>query len=178
MKTLKISAKSARLLFNGCQLEYMRDVCHGRCCDAPTDPNGCKVIVTPAEAVSYKYEYRVKTVDNMLVGVNGKCPFKMDDHLCMIHNFGKPLGCTMSPFTVNSNDTIVIKNRNKLMRCYKAAPAIPAYKAYFNSLVAIVGLSNAIDIRNHLDKGGGDMTVEIQNLKYDIIKFVTEGRRK
>ena len=62
-----------------------------------------------------------RVIDGLLQPKTGcrKCPFKTPEHLCGIHFSGsKPFGCIASPFTLNANDTLIVRNRYRLLKCY------------------------------------------------------------
>lgn len=160
---VKVSAASARQLFNGCDPAFIRDVCHAKCCDAPTRPTGMLVTIHPSEQA--RVEARGGVVDNGLLQPNPgerRCPFKTADHLCGMHfTPDKPFGCIASPFTLNKNNTLIVRNRYRLLPCYKVGRLIPAYRAFSASLMLIFGVEGAKRITAHLDAGGGDLVVSI-----------------
>lgn len=160
---VKISAASARQPFNGCDPAFIRDVCHAKCCDAPTRPTGMLVTIHPSE--QHRVETRGGVVKDGLLQPKPEargCPFKNDDHLCDLHfTPDKPFGCIASPFTLNKNNTLIVRNRYRLMPCYKAGKRIPAYRAFRASLMLIFGVEGAKKITAHLDGGGGDLVVSI-----------------
>lgn len=156
---VKISAKSARLMFTECGPACIeQNGCGGNCCDAPSKPGGCLVTVHPSEAAHIAALGGV--VENgRLVPEPGQkgCPFKHKG-LCAIHKAGKPFGCVASPFTVNKAGTLIVRNRYKLLPCYKGGGAkAEAYKVFRTSLVAIFGEDEAARITAHLDGGGDDL---------------------
>lgn len=160
---VKISAASARQPFNGCAPAFIRDICHGRCCDAPTRPTGTMITIHPSE--EDRIGKRGGVVRNgLLMPREGerRCPFKTEDHLCSLHfTPDKPFGCIASPFTLNKNNTLIVRNRYRLLPCYKVGRMIPAYRAFSASLMLIFGTDGAKRITAHLDAGGGDLIVPI-----------------
>ena len=46
---VEVSCASAWQRFHGCDEDYIRQVCHGRCCTAPGRPGGAIVTITDAE---------------------------------------------------------------------------------------------------------------------------------
>lgn len=132
---IKISNKSLKLKFQPCEPDYIKNVCHGRCCEGA---NGLMVTVHDSEikrieAIGAHLGVTVK--NNFIVDKDktGLCPFKTKEGLCSIHE-DKPFGCKAIPFTLNKNDTLIIRNRYRLLRCYNTPEAIPAYKAHQWSL--------------------------------------------
>ena len=169
---VKVSAKSARLLFNGCDPLFIASICHSRCCDSPGRPTGMMVTVHPFE--QHRIEKRGGVVaDGFLQPSNGcrGCPFKsLETHLCGLHGSGdKPFGCIASPFTLNQNDTLIVRNRYKLLPCYKAGRLIPAYRAFSESLSLIFGKTEAERIVEHLDNDGDDLHAEVMPLAYRML---------
>ena len=158
--TVKISAKSARLLFHGCEPGYIQAVCHAACCDAPSRPTGMLVAIHHSEQP--RIEARGGRISlGLLQPIPGKrgCPFKTGAHLCALHGGqDKPFGCIASPFTLNRNNTLIVRNRYKLLRCYRDG-LLPAYRAFGQSLVLLFGALVAARITRHLDAGGADLLV-------------------
>jgi hypothetical protein len=90
------------------------------------------------------------------------CSFKTAEHLCSLHfTPDKPFGCIASPFTLNKNNTLIVRNRYRLLPCYKSGKQIPAYRAFSASLILIFGVEGAKQITDHLDSGGGDLMMSI-----------------
>jgi len=175
---VKVSAKMARLKFNGCDPDYIRDVCHASCCQSSTHPTGTLITVHPTETAAM--EARGATVlDGMLQPNPGekKCPFKTGEHLCGLHfTPDKPFGCIASPFTLNKNGTLIVRNRYTKLKCYKDGNQIPAYKAFRASLDLIFGAEEAARICDHLDNGGGDLFAHMARDVHD--KLVTNDQLK
>lgn len=177
MPKIKISSKSLRQLFNGCDPDYIRNVCHARCCQSSTADTGIVVTIHPEEESAISA--RGGIIKNGLLQPNkGEkvCPFKnKTTHLCGLHfTPDKPFGCIASPFTLNSNDTLIVRNRYRLLKCYgdrhPSNKKIPAYKSFSASLSLIVGEDEARRISTHLDNGGGDISVSISSDVYEKLK--------
>lgn len=169
--TVRVSAAMARLLFHPCDPDFIRDTCHAKCCDAPSRPTGMLVTIHPSE--QEKIEALGGRVEAGLLqpaaGCRG-CPFKSaESHLCNLHESGsKPFGCIASPFTLNPNGTLIVRNRYRLLPCYKTAEgSIPAYKAHAASLRLLFGEAEAARITAHLDAGGGDLEAKMPREVHD-----------
>lgn len=169
MKLIKVSAKMARLRFNGCNRDYIKKVCHGACCRSSTA--GMLVTIHPSE--KEKIKARGGVVKNSFLQprpTEKHCPFQNKDFLCDLHRTpAKPFGCIASPFTLNKNGTLIIRNRYKLLKCYNKGKRLPAYKAFRSSLVLIFGEEEATRISNHFDKGGGNLYAWISHQNFDIL---------
>jgi len=161
--SIKISAKSVRQLFKGCTQEYITKVCKGKCCEGSGE---LSVAISEREKNGIE-ELGAEVKGGLIVAdKRGKCPFKRPDGLCGLHGtVRKPIGCRASPFTLNKNNTLIVRNRYRLMRCYKGG-TVPAYKAYSESLVALFGSDIAAEITTHLDGGGGDIVKEMPMYVY------------
>ena len=179
--SIKISAKMAALKFNGCEPEYIKNVCHAKCCESSTQPTGTMITIHPSENERIESLGGV-VINNMLQPREGekKCPFKTKDNLCGIHfSAGEPFGCIVSPFTLNKNNTLIVRNRYRLLKCYNDGRKIPAYKAFGESLILLFGEDQASKIVDHFDNGGGDymaeMNINIYNsvIENDLAKHQT-----
>ena len=94
---IKVSAKNARLRFNGCEPDYIKNVCHAHCCESSTAPSGTFIAVHPTEEKTLEARGG-KILNGLLQSVNRKCPFKTSENLCGLHfTKDKPFGCIASP---------------------------------------------------------------------------------
>lgn len=162
-RRVKVSAASARLRFHGCDPDYIRDVCHASCCQSSTAPSGIMVTIHPSEQAAIEARGAVVR-DGLLQPREGekRCPFKTSADLCGLHGTSdKPFGCIASPFTLNRNGTLIVRNRYKSLKCYDDGPRLPAYKAFRASLDLIFGPAEAARVCDHLDAGGGDIAATI-----------------
>jgi hypothetical protein len=158
MRRIRVSAKMARLPFNGCDPEYIKNVCRGACCRSSTQPEGTLISIHPDEVAAMEARGQ-RVVNGKLVTPARRCPFQNgDDHLCGIHfTPDKPFGCIASPFTLNGNDTLIVRNRYRLLKCFDDGQKIPAYRAFAASLRLVFGAEEAARITAHLDAGGDDV---------------------
>ena len=156
---VKVSAKSLMLDFVPCSPGFINNVCKGKCCDAPSRTDGCLVTIHHDETNNIENRGGV-IVDGLLKPLRGKkgCPFKKSN-LCSLHETkDKPFGCIASPFTLNKNNTLIVRNRYKMLPCYKATEGkLPAYEAHNASLNLIFGKDESKKIVSHLNKGLGDI---------------------
>jgi hypothetical protein len=90
--------------------------------------------------------------------------------LCGLHGTDvKPFGCIASPFTLNSNGTLIVRNRYKLLRCYSDGRRLPAYVAFRASLDLILGHTEAARVCEHLAAGGGDCGASMPRANYLVL---------
>jgi len=154
---VKVSAKSARQAFNGCEPDYIRDVCHAACCKSSTAPTGTIISIHPTEEAKIRARGG-EIKDGLLLPLAGErmCQFEgKESHLCGLHGSDdKPFGCIASPFTLNKNNTLIVRNRYRLLKCYNDGPKIPAYKAFRTSLNMLFGSDESQRICDHLEGGG------------------------
>lgn len=172
LMTVKVSAKMARLPFNGCDPEYIARVCRARCCESSTAPGGTLITIHASEQAAI--EAAGGRVVNGMLSANPqtkKCPFKTAADLCGLHfTDHKPLGCIVSPFTLNANGTLIVRNRYKLLKCYDQGPRLPAYHAFRSGLDLIFGPAEAARVCAHLDAGGGDLTAAMPARNYHMLR--------
>ena len=170
---VKVSAASMRQEFAGCSPDYIRDVCHASCCRSSIAATGIIVTIHPTEQAAIKAVGGV-VVNGLLQPADGcrRCPFQSTEtHLCGLHDTpAKPFGCIASPFTLTRNGhTLIVRNRYRLLKCYRDGDRIPAYIAFRASLDLIFGRDVAQDISDHMDAGGGDMVANITDDTYDVL---------
>lgn len=150
-----------RQQFNGCEPDYIRDVCHASCCRSSTDPSGTRIAVAPVEVISLARRGAV-VIDGYLQSVARRCPFQAADGLCGLHGTGdKPFGCIASPFILTSRGTLIVRNRYRMLKCYRDGRRLPAYVAFRSSLDLLFGPAEAARIVAHLEAGGGDLTAQM-----------------
>jgi Fe-S-cluster containining protein len=169
---VKVSTKSAVLKFHGCTVEYIRDVCHARCCFH--SGSAAMVAIHPSEEHKVRpyLPPGVDIIDGMLT-CGTACTFiDPTTHLCTLHQTdAKPFGCIASPFTLNSHNTLVIRYRYVSLKCYNDGPGpLPAYVAYRTSLDTIFGLKEANRICVLLAHGVVDPVGFIPQENYEIIR--------
>lgn len=139
-----VSTRSMWQRFHGCTPEFIEDVCHAKCCDAPSRPTGTLITIHPSEEAAMR-ALGQEVDGGLLVTPERRCPFKTEKHLCALHDTGqKPFGCCASPFTLTKRDTLIVRNRYRMLPCYsgKAKPDEewpPAYIAFKSSLERLFG---------------------------------------
>ncbi len=176
---VKVSAASARQRFHGCEPGYIDTVCHGRCCESSTSPTGTRIAVLPdEEPVLIQLGARID--GGMLQPAPGKkkCPFKTATNLCGVHGTpAKPFGCIASPFVLTKRDTLIVRNRYRLLVCYKDdrdGPAPPAYVAFRSSLDLMFGAEEAARVCALLDDGSGDLVARMPADAYDKLRRLSD----
>lgn len=139
---IRINLAALQQKFHPCTLDFIRDTCQARCCRSTVDPSGIAVVVRPQEiipleALGAKIDHETGRIE----AVNRRCPFQREDnHCCSLHGTPeKPAGCIISPFTVNKNNSLIVRNRYRMFPCFKAEGAIPVYLAHRGSLERLFG---------------------------------------
>jgi len=155
---VRVSAAQLRQPFNGCEPDYIRDVCHGACCRSSTGP--AQVVLLPAE-VAVVRRYGADTTGLRIdADARGRCPFQHDaSNLCTLHDTdAKPFGCSVSPFILTNPrpptlPCLVVRNRYRLLKCYDDGRRLPAYLAFAASLEYLFGVDTADALTRLLDAG-------------------------
>ena len=193
MKWVKLSAKMMKLKFMPCEPWYIEQYCHGSCCRSSVHKDGISVVVHEKErhrdSKAPLDEYTGEPVlYGFLMAKNKRCPFQEKLGLCKIHP-KKPFGCVTSPFTLNHNDTLIVRNRYKLLKCFRDAKkqdvwskindTLPksAYENFYPSLQELFGMMTARRIYEHFDKNGDDMTMSMDDQVYQMLKDNDNTRR-
>ena len=167
MTTVRVSARSMRQVFHGCEPDYIANVCKGACCRSSTSPTGTRIALLPAEAARFVAR-GLPVVDGRLEPLAGarRCPYQGPANLCGLHDTpDKPFGCIASPFMLTTRDTLVVRNRYRLLRCYRDGTQL-AYQAFGTSLQLLFGPTEAARITAHLDAGGDDLTADMLPTSY------------
>lgn len=178
-----VSSAQARQKFHGCDPDYIRDVCHAACCRSSSSPLGFVCFLADGERGALEARGARVRSDSLLLPRAGekKCPFIGPTHLCTLHGTPhKPIGCIASPFTLSpSGKRLVVANRYRLLRCYKdGANPIPAYRAFFQSLVALFGPTEAERIRVTLDSGSGDFEAQMLDRSFAAVMGKKSASKK
>lgn len=167
---IKISAKMANLKFVECNPDYIENVCKGSCCQSSTKESGTMITIHPSEVAGIE-ELGGKVIGGLLDTPNKKCMFKNGQHLCDLHfTDKKPFGCIASPFTLNNSDTLIVRNRYKMLKCFKDGGNVPAYKNFKASLDLILGKEESERVSAHFNNGGGDIVAKITIENYRKLK--------
>ncbi len=152
--TVKISAKYMNTLFRECNSVYVKTHCKGICCR--NSKGKLNVTIAPRE-VRYIQSLGGIVKEGTLQPKTDQqwCPFQKQNGLCSTHK-NPPIGCAVSPFNINANNTLIIRYRNLCMNCHKTG-TIAAYKVFERSLRVMFGKRESNRIYLHLDNGGGDI---------------------
>lgn len=174
MANIKISSKWARKKFP-CYPEYIINNCRGRCCEGTG-----KILVSllPGEEKYHRDFLGCKVKEGKLLAHSDskKCVHKNSNSLCNLHNTAyKPFGCVASPFTLNKNNTLIVRYRYTRLKCHGQGE--PAYITFFASLVLLFGQREAARIKMYLDAGGGDMVAIMHDETARKIKYL-DGLKK
>jgi len=159
-QTVTISAKCARLPFNGCQPDYIQSVCRGRCCYVQLPSGKTTVSVPLCEGESAALSaYGVNETADTLQAENGRCPLQdQETGFCRAHSSGrKPRSCAVSPWTLTTRNRLIISYRYRTLRCYKAEPCLPAYLAFACGLRTLFGETGFHQIERHFKLNGCDL---------------------
>jgi hypothetical protein len=155
--------------FHPCEAGFITGTCKGRCCEG--GQGGIKVAVHISE------EDKVRSRGATVVGGyiqpdnRGLCPFKTQEGFCGIHGTdAKPFGCCASPFTLNDNDTLIVRNRYRLLKCYNCEGSLPAYEAHRWSLEQIFGVVEAERIANCAKAFTDQIDATVGLREYTILK--------
>jgi hypothetical protein len=177
MHSVKVSAKMARLRFNGCDPQYIRDVCHASCCESSTHKSGALIQIHPTERAAIEARGGIVHGTALQHTASGRCPFKTNAELCGLHNTpDKPFGCIASPFTLNKHGTLIVRHRYISLKCYDDGRKLPAYVAFRSSLDRIFGRDEAARIAEHLDEGGGDLIARMGDREFAMLTEADAAR--
>jgi hypothetical protein len=173
---VKISGAQLQQMFQPCEPNYIKSVCHGACCQGS---GGLMVTVHESEREAIGRLGGEVDESGMLRDklCNGVCMFKSDDGLCGIHGDNQPFGCKASPFTLNSNNTLIVRNRYRMLRCYNTPQAVPAYKAHRWSLDQIFGAHVVEGIIMDIIVGKDPIWAPIKPDIFKILKDNDEAKR-
>lgn len=180
MIKVKISYKSLIQLFHPCDEEFIKNVCHGYCCHSHSGDGTAHIVINESDVPKLK-KYKPELVVKDGILQTGKiCIFKDENGLCILHNTPDyPFGCRLSPFTLNKNNTLIIRNRWRLLKCFKATEGkIPAYKVFRESMDVIFGERESQRIIDFIEKNKCDLYSETTEEIYQKIKEKNEALHK
>lgn len=173
MYAINISSRSMRQRFHGCEPDYIRDVCKGACCRSSTSPTGVRIGLLPAEE-EVQRSRGLTVLNGRLEPLSGerRCPHQTEANLCGLHfTPDKPFGCIASPFILTSRDTLIVRNRYRLLRCYRDGD-LPAYRAFRSSLDLLFGESEAGRIVDALERGSDDLWALMPDASYAALRHL------
>ncbi len=163
-----VAVSGPMLLQEFARCEDFISECKGRCCESSIRPEGILVTIHPYEA------RRIKgfggTIENgRLVAKDKRCPFKTDENFCSIHHKGKPFGCSISPFTLNKTGMLVVRNRYRCLKCYRADTS-PACDAHRGALNYLFGFAQAEQLSLRAKAGIKRMEAQMPRMFYDMLR--------
>jgi hypothetical protein len=150
---IKISRKWLTTKFV-CNPDFIANNCKGRCCDGSRKTT---LISLLPEEEDYHRSLGMLVEDSKICAneETKKCPHKKENGLCGLHVPGnKPFGCTVSPFKVNTNNTLILRHRYILMPCFKYAKEKDvgqdgvdyAYNIFREGLIKIFGKDKTLEL--------------------------------
>jgi hypothetical protein len=179
MKRIRLTRKTAFLPFNGCDPDFIKNVCKARCCHSSVSPTGTLITIHESEVEGIN-EMGGVVVDGFLQPNEGekRCPFKTEEELCGIHYTDKkPFGCIASPWKLTSKDTLIIRNRYKQFKCFKAGKMLPAYVAFKQGLTHLVGEAEYNKVEEAFNNGAEEVWLDIPLLPYYMLKDNEEAKK-
>jgi len=131
---ITISSKWLRHRFP-CTKKYIERHCHGRCCQG----SGKLLISLLPEEETIQRNLGCNVDEGFLLSGEKVCPHKSNTGLCGLHWLpAKPFGCIASPFTINKNDTLIVRHRYSMFKCHGKGRY--AYKTFSASLNLLFGV--------------------------------------
>jgi len=181
MTLVKVNLLALQQQFHECTADFIRDVCQARCCRSSTDPTGIAVVVTATEAIRLReLGAEVDSETGRVAPVCRRCPFQSaKTYLCQLHNTkDKPKGCLISPFTINKKNTLIVRNRYRLLPCFKAEGSKPVYESHSQSLIEMFGEKNAqLLFKSAREETEGFLTLEMDDLLALSLKHKNEASK-
>lgn len=164
---IKLSVPMLKQMFHPCEISYIISTCKGRCCEGTN-----RIMVIIHETEREQIEKLGGKVENgfILPDFRGLCPFKENKGTCKLHPDDKPFGCKASPFTLNKNNTLIIRNRYRLLRCYSCDNSLQAYKVHAWSLQQIFGLDEYEKIVIKIENSNQSIFAKIPFNHYQMLK--------
>ena len=165
-------------LFHPCDEDFVKNVCNGYCCHSGS--RNAHIVINESDIPKLR-KYRPDIVVQEGILQTGKlCLFKDKNGLCILHNTPDyPFGCRISPFTLNKNNTLIIRNRWRLLKCFKIKEGkIPAYKVFRESLVAIFRELEAQQIIDFIEKNKCDLYSNVSEEIHQKIKEKNDALHK
>lgn len=176
-----VSGASLRNTWQPCDPKWIcsEEGCSGRCCRSGGGNSG--PIALPSEEKALRRRgakivaHEVQSSKERKTG--NLCAFQAENGLCTLHNTpDKPMECIVSPLRVLENGTVVIRHRFYQLKCHKAGTPVPAYDAYFASLVKLFGRSQAQRIKAEAARGVDRIEAKMDPEAYKAMRFISKTR--
>lgn len=179
--TITVGAASMRQEFNGCDPDYIANVCHARCCNPRTMPPLAVVHDDEVPALTARGARVEAGLLVPLLGDDGRQHCQFNDpatYLCTLHfTPDKPSQCIVSPFILSpTGRRLMVKNYFRRLPCYRDGARLPAYVAFRSGLDRLLGADESARLCAHLDAGGGDLKVALTPLAYHRLQLTAERR--
>lgn len=153
-----------------CSSEYIVNHCKGRCCFGTKK---LMISILPEEEPILKglqVAIIIKNGGFLYPQKGNKCPFQQKDSLCFLHNLNlKPFGCIISPFTINKNNTLIIRHRYSKLKCHGEGQR--SYIVFKPSLIKLFGNSGYQYILEKM-KENKDFYIDINDDILNKVKYL------
>jgi len=164
---IKVSNKWLQKRFM-CSYDYITKECKGGCCQGSS-----RLLISLLPKEEEWFMQNGRRVENHLLCGNsrGLCPEKSNEGLCNLHRTDKkPFGCIVSPFTINRNNTLIIRYRYSRLKCFGKGQ--PAYKVFKTSLDLLFGNEISNEIATKLDNNEENIMALISKEHYNNLIYL------
>jgi len=169
MVTVRVSGAQLRQRFDGCQPDFVANVCHGMCCCPTKGPAMPVIVVARIGAGTWR---RTPGEDDIRITRDALCPHFVD-YRCGLHGDPeKPMGCLVAPFYISEHGLLGVRNRYRRFPCFNGGARLPAYVAFRSGLDSIFGREAAQGVADAAEAGVGIFTAEIPDGAYAALKEV------
>ncbi|MFA6754149.1 MAG: hypothetical protein WC160_02310 [Bacilli bacterium] len=176
MKKIKVSYSMLIQKFHSCTKNFILSSCKGECCCQL--PNEKCFLVAIHSSETEKVKKLGGFIENNILKNKTSCQFLTKEGLCSIH-LEKPFGCSISPFTLTDDDTLIIRDRYYNFKCFKIRKKRKyAYLAFKKSLENIFGPKNTKKLIDKVKKERKDFIFMISEDIYKKIKGNSAIRKK
>jgi Fe-S-cluster containining protein len=171
---VKVSNKSMKIKFHGCDPDYIRNTCHAKC----ENSSGSSRFPTVIALMEDEKDYIMSIGGNLdgeelLYDTNHRCPFQTEDNLCKLHHTAhKPFGCRISPLRLTDKNTLTIRTKYIYLGCHTKFKinGLPLYEAFRSSLDLLFGNNESNRIVKHLNESDKDIIGYVPIENYNKIK--------
>ena len=172
MITIRVSGASLRQHFDGCQPDFVKNVCHGMCCCPTKGPAMPLIVIARIGAGTLQRE---EGVDDINITRDHLCTYFSDDYRCGLHGQpNKPFGCVVAPFQLTKHNLLGVRNRYRRFPCFNGGAMLPAYEAFRTSLVTLFGVEEADRVTALAAGGAGIFEAQLREEVYDTIYRVQD----
>ena len=141
-----------------CNKDFILNNCHGECCFSK---NKLYHNFLKEESEYFKKTFPREKMFSCDLNKKRKCLYQTSENLCSLYKEKIPLGCYLYPLTFNKNNTLIIRHRALMFKCYNQGDFV--YITFKYPLIKLFGEVNYQYMVKKLEESNEDFYIDIDD---------------